>query len=89
MHACLRAQYNTSWPKRGSSNAIYKQLPIVINGKFLALTVLVATSQINANCEVVMDYGSGFGKDIAEPMDLNSQEDDDEDEDDDDEDDEQ
>ena len=62
------------------SNAIYKQLPIIINGKFLMLTVLIATSQINSNCEVVMDYGSGFGKDIAEPMDLNSQDDDDDDE---------
>jgi len=62
------------------SNAIYKQLTIVIDGKFLMLTVLVATSQRKANCEVVMDYGSGFGKDIAEPMDLNSQDDDDDDE---------
>ena len=82
--AAANAHFHDSDP---ISNAIYKQLPVTINGKFLALTVLVATKKISPNCEVVMDYGSGFGEDITEPMDLNAHDDEEDDEDEEDDDD--
>jgi len=54
--------------KNPPSNAVYKQFNVVINSCQKALTVLVATAKILGNAEVIMDYGSGFGEDIRDPM---------------------
>ena len=50
------------------NNAVYKQFNVVINNRPQALTVLVAIAKIQGNTEVVVDYGSGFGKDTQDPM---------------------
>ena len=49
-------------------NAVLKQFQVVINNCPQALTVLVATAKILGNAEVILDYGSGFGKDTRDPM---------------------
>ena len=50
------------------SNAVYKQINVVINKIPQALTVLVATARIPGKTEVIMDYGSSFDGDTREPM---------------------
>ena len=56
--------------KRGDSkkNAVYKQLPIVIDGTAQALTVLVAQTTIAVGAEVIVDYGSEFDYNFDRPI---------------------
>ena len=56
--------------KRGDpkNNAVYKQLPVFVDGNAHALTVLIAQTTIAVGAEVIVDYGSEFDYHFDRPM---------------------
>ena len=54
--------------KDPANNAVYKQLPIWLNGEGRALTVLVTIVKLMAGDEIIVDYGNSFDKRFHQPM---------------------